>query len=171
MPETVSTMPPDAPRKARGGPYSPIPAVYAFAGPFAYLSNFWLVSVELDGIPYPSVEHAYQAAKSTDPEAREGIRTARSPSLAKQLGRRLTLRSDWNAVRLQIMADLLEQKFRKPSLRLALLQTGDAELAEGNRWHDCYYGRCYCDRCGGKGHNHLGRLLMALRAQLRGDPA
>ena len=140
-----------------------------FSGPYAFLSNFYPVNVELDEIVYRSCEHAYQAAKSTDPEAREAIRTARSPSIAKQLGRRLTLRSDWNTVRLEIMRGLLEQKFRKPALRLALLQTGDAQLVEGGRWHDTFWGRCYCDRCGGRGHNHLGRLLMVLREQLRGE--
>ena len=144
--------------------------VYAFAGPYAFLSNFWPAVVELDGAAFFSVEHAYQAAKTTDFDARESIRTARSPSLARRLGRRLTLRPDWNAVRLDVMRGLLAQKFRKPALRLALLQTGEAELEESNRWHDTFYGKCYCDRCGGKGRNHLGRLLMELRDQLRGEP-
>lgn len=182
VPANAPQMPPSGPQRPLGAflaeegekgagfpqnaPKAPESRIYAFSGPYAFLSNFWPVSVELDGIAYQSVEHGYQAAKSTDPEAREAIRTARTPSLAKRLGRRLALRPDWNAVRLSIMADLLEQKFSRPALRLALLQTGATEIVEGNRWHDTWWGRCYCDRCGGRGHNHLGRLLMALRARL-----
>ena len=183
---TGPTMPMEGPQEGHGAfldeksikgaatgqnaPERPESRINAFSGPYAFLSNFWLVLVELDGAAYVSVEHAYQAAKSTDFAARESIRTARSPSLARRLGRRLTLRPDWKAVRLAIMADLLAQKFGKPALRLALLQTGEAELVESNRWHDTFYGKCYCDRCEGKGRNHLGRLLMELRARLKGEP-
>ena len=45
-----------------------------FDGEFAFLSNFWECEVEFDGIVFPSVEHAYQAAKTH--EVREQLRFA-----------------------------------------------------------------------------------------------
>lgn len=39
-----------------------------FHGPYLFLSNFFPATVQLDGIPYPSVEHAYQTAKTLDPQ-------------------------------------------------------------------------------------------------------
>lgn len=37
-----------------------------FSGEYRFLSNFYLAEVELDGEVYPTVEHAFQAAKSPD---------------------------------------------------------------------------------------------------------
>ena len=38
-----------------------------FKGEFRFLSNFYPSPVKFRGILYPSVEHAYQSAKSADP--------------------------------------------------------------------------------------------------------
>jgi len=118
--------------------------------------------VTLDGLEYPSVEHAYQAAKTTDPEERATVREALTPGLAKRLGRQVHLRPDWEDVKLAVMADLLRQKFDRPPLAKALLETGDEELVEVNYWRDTYWGVFH-----GTGENHLGRLLMERREQLR----
>ena len=48
-----------------------------------------------------------------------------------------------------------------------LLETGDEELIEGNRWHDNVFGSCFCPKCGDKGQNMLGKLLMELRDKLK----
>ena len=45
--------------------------------------------------------------------------------------------------------------------------TGDAELIEGNTWHDNYWGVCSCSKCNGRGKNRLGKLLMKVREELR----
>jgi len=46
-----------------------------------------------------------------------------------------------------------------------LLATGEAELVEGNSWHDLTWGRCSCLQHGGAGRNLLGQLLMTVRAE------
>lgn len=137
--------------------------IESFSGAHAFLSSFHPVVVYLDGVACPSVEVAYQAAKTLDPAERALIFNAKTPGIAKRLGRSLTIRPDWNAIRLDVMADLIRQKFA-PGTPLAaqLLSTGDAELIEGNYWHDTFWGVC-----NGRGENHLGRLLMAQRAYLR----
>ena len=76
------------------------------------------------------------------------------------------MRPDWDARKLTIMHNLLVHKFEEnPDLVPKLLDTGGAVLVEGNTWHDNFWGSCICPRCSGeRGRNHLGRLLMQLRA-------
>lgn len=134
-----------------------------FRGRYFFLSNFYPVGVLLDGLIYPSVEYAYCAAKTLDEEERKRILYAASPGLAKRLGRQVTLRADWESIKLDVMANLLRQKFSKenPTLRMWLAETGDADIVEGNTWGDTFWG-VY----DGRGQNHLGRLLMEIRAEM-----
>lgn len=134
---------------------------------FAFLSNFYPSTLELEGEFYPTVEHAFQAAKTDSPDERATVRTADTPGKAKHRGRRVTLRPDWEEVKNDIMLELLRCKFSDPGLQEMLLSTGEAELIEGNWWHDRYWGQCECARCGGQGRNELGRLLMQVRAESR----
>ena len=86
---------------------------------------------------------------------------AETPGLAKKLGRKATIRPDWEKIKLPIMEYLLRQKFGDKTLKALLIGTGDAELVEGNMWGDTYWGVCK-----GKGENHLGKLLMKIREEL-----
>lgn len=140
--------------------------VVAFSGEYRWLSNFYPAKVRLDGEVYPTVEHAYQAAKAAldGPAAvaiRRTIQRASTPGEAKKIGNSLRLRKDWESVKLGVMLDLLRQKFEHAELRTLLLGTGDAELIEGNWWNDTFWGVV-----DGKGKNHLGRLLMKVRKEL-----
>ena len=137
-----------------------------FRGKYNFLSNFYYAEVEYEGESYPSVEHAYQAAKTMDPKEREEIRLCGSPANAKRLGRRVTLRPDWHEIKLEVMATLLSQKFmRHPHLGKKLLETGKEIIREGNTWGDVFYGAV---NEGGKwvGKNYLGKMLMELRGIL-----
>lgn len=139
--------------------------ITSFRGPHRFLSNFHPCLVMWHGLTFPSVEHAYQAAKTLQPAEQARIAIAPTPGDAKRLGRHVTLRPDWdNTGKLSVMARLLRQKFADPDLRALLLATGDAELVEGNNWGDRFWGVC-----DGGGHNHLGKLLMEVRAGIRGD--
>ncbi|HEU4387448.1 MAG TPA: NADAR family protein [Blastocatellia bacterium] len=144
-------------------------AIDRFEGDFSFLSNFYCSSVLFEEISYSTVEHAFQAAKTLDRSEREKIAAAKTPGVAKRLGRRVKLREDWEQTKVRIMSDLLALKFSDPRLREALAATGQAILVEGNTWHDNFWGSCRCDRCGGKGRNTLGYLLMQLREELRPD--
>jgi hypothetical protein len=135
----------------------------SFRKEWAFLSNFYPCKVFYGLHYYVTVEHAFQAAKTVDQQEREKIRKAASPFLAKRFGQNVTLRYGWDAMKLEIMSDLLWQKFiLNHELRARLLATGDRELIEGNTWQDFYWGVC-----DGVGKNYLGRLLMALRAVAR----
>ena len=148
------------PTRAAG---SPAPArIDRFRGDHAFLSNFHRHPFQWRGHSYPTSEHAFQSAKSRDDRERERIRAAASPAEAKRLGRRADLRCDWERIKDDVMHSVLLAKFAVPALRDALLDTGDAELVEGNTWGDTYWGVC-----GGRGRNQLGRTLMRIRADIR----
>ena len=133
-----------------------------FRGQYAFLSNFSLVEVQFEGQVYPTVEHAFQAAKTLDLEKRAEIARLSCPGYAKGAGRRLRLRGDWEDVKLSVMETLLRKKFCNWRLRRMLLLTQDHELVEFNWWHDTFWGVC-----DGVGENHLGKLLMKIREECR----
>jgi ribA/ribD-fused uncharacterized protein len=153
--------------------------ITTFTGRHRFLSNFYPTLVRWDGWLYASVEHAYQAAKFP-PELRERFR---NPTLkareAKRLGRDKGP-ADWKDRSLDVMLKLLRQKFMEPALKARLLETDDKELVEGNNWHDTFYGVCYgmCSKASmhevgedgiskPEGLNHLGKLIMQVRQEIR----
>ena len=135
----------------------------SFSGKYSFLSNFYVWSIEHEGLTYRTVEHAFQASKTLDQNERRRIANMFAPGDAKRAGRRVKLREDWEKVKVGVMLDLLRKKFAPPTLLSnALLNTDDAELIEGNTWGDRFWGVCE-----GEGKNILGKLLMALREELR----
>lgn len=137
------------------------PIICHFDGEHRFLSNFYPGVVKLDGIEYPTVEHAYQAAKTDDRFVRARINELQYPGAAKKFGRTIRLRHDWDTVKIDIMTDLVSQKFSVEPLRSMLLATGDALLIEGNKWGDVFWGVC-----NGEGENHLGRIIMQVRTAI-----
>jgi predicted NAD-dependent protein-ADP-ribosyltransferase YbiA (DUF1768 family) len=93
----------------------------------------------------------------------------RLPRLTKELFsrrvstlfRRQRLWTWQNAVALPLSPRL----FRPSAQALKLAATANAELVEGNRHRDRFWGVW-----GDKGQNWLGRILMEVRAELANDP-
>lgn len=136
--------------------------IYGFADEFAFLSNFYPCEVLFDGVCYSTVEHAYQAAKTLDPEQRAMIQQLQWPGQAKRAGRSVTMRPDWDSIKVDVMRELLIQKFAPNSvLAQMLLATEDYHIEETNTWGDTFWGVCH-----GVGENVLGELLMEIRADL-----
>ena len=137
-------------------------AIREFQGPHRFLSNFYPATVMYDGLVFRSVEHAYQAAKTDDWEVRKKIQALEKSGDAKKAGYRVPLREDWDRIKFGIMETLVRRKFEIPELRNKLLMTGDQDLIEGNWWGDTFWGVCR-----GKGENHLGKILMKIREEIR----
>ena len=135
--------------------------INSFTGDFRFLSNFYPCKVILDDVEYQSVEHAYQAAKTLDTNERKPFHKSPLPTAgeSKKMGRQLTMRSDWEGVKLSVMENLLVQKFADSDLKAQLAETGEKVLIEGNTWGDDFWG--IDSRKGGQ--NHLGKLLMKIR--------
>lgn len=131
-----------------------------FKNDYAFLSNMYETTVTYRDIVYNNSESAFQAQKNPK-RALDFVGI--SGYEAKKLGKKTALRPDWGDVRLQIMEDVVRAKFsQNRELKQKLLATGDAVLMECNTWHDCFWGVCQ-----GKGENHLGKILMKIREELK----
>lgn len=133
--------------------------ISGFFGQYRWLSNFWYAKVVYEGLEYPTSEHAYQAAKTQDPALRIAISKLRTPGEAKRAGQKVPWNDDFN--KLQVMYDVVKNKFSREPMRSKLLATGNEELIEANTWGDKFWGVC-----NGVGENHLGKILMRVREEL-----
>ncbi len=139
--------------------------IRGFFGEYRFLSNLYRIDqmVVVDGIAYPASENAYMAQKTNDLKLRK-IFGHLSPSEAKTLGRNIIVRECWtDEERIAAMLKALRVKFSVPELAVKLLDTGDKYLEETNYWGDTFWGVC-----DGVGENHLGKLLMQVRGEIRG---
>jgi ribA/ribD-fused uncharacterized protein len=144
----------------------------SFEGKWAWLSNFHEEAFEFRGTLYPTAEHAYQDCKSHDPETWEvldeeghkNIMLAPTPGKAKRRGQEVQMdKRRWEQYKLDMMYAVVYAKFVcNPRLQRMLLDTDDAELVEGNWWGDRFWGTFR-----GAGRNHLGKILMRVRDELR----
>ncbi len=136
--------------------------ISGFNGEWRFLSNFYQTPVLFDGVIYPSVENAYQAAKTLDGEIRNKFLTISSKE-AKLLGKKLIVRSEWDRIKLQIMNDLVLDKFKRNDyLTWKLKNTGELYIEETNWWGDKFWGVCK-----GEGENNLGKIIMNIRNNLK----
>ena len=136
--------------------------------PYGCFSNFSPHGIDLEGTYWATVEHYYQAQKFVGTANAELIPTIQSvptPEEAAALGRDRTrqLRHDWEQVKTQVMQKAVLQKFLTHlDIQAILISTGDEFIVE-NSPTDYYWG-CGIDRTG---HNHLGRVLMSVRQEIR----
>lgn len=134
--------------------------IFEFNGYFRFLSNFYPSKVLS-----PTLEHHYQLAKTK--LWHYEIMKAVTPGEAKRIGREFPLKH-WELVKTKVMLVLVQKKFQEPKLRDLLLKTGVRQLVEGNRWHDNYWGSCYCKKCENvTSKNWLGEILMRVREEIR----
>lgn len=131
---------------------------------YDFLSNFHPSPISLYGRVYPTVEHAYQAAKAITLEESDYVGSADTPGQAKRRGNHvIAMRTDWDDVKFDVMRLLIALKFKRGSdLAERLLCTESAVLIEGNDWGDQVWGVA-----DGSGENWLGRILMERRSALQ----
>lgn len=136
--------------------------INSFKNDYAFLSNFYPAPIQYDGLLYQNSEAAFQAQKCADKKDRQQF-TKMNPSEAKKAGRKVTLRKDWEKVKVFIMEEIVREKFlQNTDLAEMLLETKDAYLEEGNTWGDKTWGTV-----NGQGANNLGKILMKVREELQ----
>lgn len=173
-----------------------VPDVVAYFDTFegenewAALSNFWQgTPLHLGPYAYATGEHMFQALKARNKTEHNRVMSAATPAEAKAYGKRmLSLRPDWEHVKLDVMRLVLRLKFAPGREEGGhLLRTEDAYLVEGNTWGDRVWGvdlregrkylaiqqNCQPEDVAPEeawpfspGLNWLGVLLMARRAEL-----
>jgi N-glycosidase YbiA len=116
---------------------------------------------------WATVEHYYQAHKFHGTKfdyLMAQIQAAPTPELAAQIGRNCKYQPhpDWDICKCEIMHRAIWQKFSTHAdIQQVLLDTDDAEIIEDSPVD--YFWGCGSDRTG---TNHLGRILMQVRADL-----
>ncbi len=134
-----------------------------FEGRYDFLSNFYPASLTIDGYNFFNSEAAYQAFKCKNADDYDQFFELNGDE-AKRLGSKIAMREDWDVVKLSIMERVVRAKFtQNPHLAKYLVETGDAELIEGNRWRDVFWG---VHLPTGEGENNLGKILMKIRTEL-----
>ena len=142
----------------------PIPdAVYA-----RYFLSFSPHSVEVGGVVYPTLEHAYHCARYDDENVRAYIRKAKTPLEAWERSQehKASQRVDFPERKREVMKELCRLKLEQhKEVRAILLGTGAAEIVkhvtEGPKpdgfWDDGERG---------EGRNEAGKIWMELREEL-----
>lgn len=140
-------------------------AITDFRGEYKWLSNFgrspfkYFDAILNDYVEVPTVEHAFQAAKTISKYDRIRVLEAPTPRKARNRGQQVPLRSSWELDKLTFMKRFVQAKFiQNPDLAKKLLETQNHHLIEENTWGDTFWGVC-----NGRGQNHLGRILMDTR--------
>lgn len=145
-----------------------------FRDKYYFLSNMFpcTVTVDMDAIAvpgalqadtgrnmmtFPCSESAFQAAKCANPK--DMLQFQRMDGFAaKRAGRKVTLRPDWETVKITVMANVVKAKFdQHDNIRKRLCGT-TGEICEDNAWNDTFWGKC-----NGRGSNNLGMILMGIR--------
>jgi len=140
--------------------------VFFYEQDFYVLSNFSSFQVRIDGVSYPTSEHAYHCAKfEGKPHIQEIIRNA--PSAHEAFKDAADFKSDrvenWDEIKYSVMKDILIHKVMQHEyVRRKLLDTGDRELIE-NSWRDDVWGWGHNK----SGQNLLGKCWMEIRAELK----
>lgn len=139
--------------------------IFFYEHEFYVFSNFSSFQLEWKGKLWPTSEHAYHSEKFDDEELKERIRNTRSAHDALKLAHthKDKYKKDWDEIKLEVMKQILRAKvYQHPYVMKKLLQSGDRELIEDS-WRDSFWGW----GSNKDGHNHLGRLWMELRDEVR----
>jgi N-glycosidase YbiA len=129
---------------------------------FYVFNNFSAHAIDFRGKLYPTAEHAYQAAKCTDPQGQEAIRRARSPLQAKSLANEIygaAKDPDWACKKVAVVEEILRTKLAQhPEARDALRESGQEDIVEDSPT-DYFWG----EGADGSGQNMFGKLWMKIR--------
>ena len=130
-----------------------------FRNDYWFLSNMYPCSIEYKGKCYSCVESAFQAQKEP---GKANMFTQLTGFQAKQLGRTVRLPEGWERTKIAVMAEILVCKFKQhPELKTKLLNVTEP-IQEDNSWGDTYWGVCR-----NQGRNVLGKILTAIREDLK----
>lgn len=133
-----------------------------FRKEYGFMSNMYPspIFVHINGrrLLFNNVEAAYQAHKCPD---RVDEFVGLDGITAKKLGRMVSVRPDWDDIKLDVMRTCIDAKFDSSfSLRQQLVDVTDS-IVEDNTWGDTFWGRC-----NGYGSNYLGQILTQKRDQI-----
>jgi N-glycosidase YbiA len=134
-----------------------------------YFSPYSAHAIEIDGVVYPTVEHAYQCLRYGDKHIVEEIRNARSPMKAWEVSAKYKSLQipGFKDHKLETMKMLMRAKAdQHEEVKKALLDSGDTPIVKHITTYPAGDG-FWDDGEDGKGENHTGRLWMEIREELK----
>lgn len=130
-----------------------------------YFGAYSAHAIEIDGVVYPTVEHAYHCQRYSDAAIIEEIRSARSPYLAWAASQKYKSQQkpDFNERKVVVMEELCHHKLQQHhDVRQALIDSGDAMIVK--RWFTGSPADGFWDAgMDGAGANESGNIWMRLR--------
>ena len=136
----------------------------SFRDRYYFLSNMYPTNIKYKGLNFACSESLFQSYKCANNGDRFVFEFI-SGYKAKSRGREVKFVENWDKIKLDAMESTLRLKFSDKNLANKLMATKEAELIEGNTWHDNFWGVCKCGKCS-NGKNNLGKLLMKIRDEL-----
>jgi len=143
--------------------------IFFYEHEYYVFSNFSSFALEWKGQLWMTSEHAYHAEKFTDQTLRDTIRKARSAHDAMKFAyaHKDKYVHAWDEIKLDVMKKILLAKVAQhPYVKKKLLESGDQPLIEDS-WRDAYWGW----GPNKDGENHLGKLWMEVRNEVRSKGA
>jgi predicted NAD-dependent protein-ADP-ribosyltransferase YbiA (DUF1768 family) len=126
-------------------------------GETEWLRNDYRSAITIAAITYRTLEHAYQAAKTSDVATKHLIAQTDSVREARKIGRSIEQAENFNRER--VMETLQRVKFSTPELSDKLISTGTSDIImEG---YDEFWGTGEC----GTGDNMMGDILEKIRKE------
>lgn len=141
-------------------------------GPYGAFSNMSSRHpLVVNDIKIRTVEALYQSFKFTShPEIQQVIIEQKSPMAAKYKAIKYKefIRKDWDEIKLSIMEWCVRVKISQnySTFGSKLLETADLMIVEYSS-RDSFWGADYIDNNSLSGENHLGKILMKLREELK----
>jgi len=165
-------------------------------GEYRFLSNMYVAPFEIDGVTFPTVEHYFQWSKAklfkdeasatkilTPPKGKPYVEAKSAKAIGKKV--KDFDGTQWNGLapgrgfKDEVMRKAIRAKFTHPKnteMLEKLLATKDRVIAEANP-RDSYWGigtsadTKPAQTGKWKGQNFLGKMLMELRTEIRGEKA
>lgn len=136
-----------------------------------YFSPYTAHAIEVEGVVYPTVEHAYQCARYADESIREEIRKQPSPVKAWETSTKYKhlqipefKKADYK--RAVMKSFMRARALQHQDVLTALLETGSKQIVKHITTYppgDGYWD----DGQHGEGQNEMGKIWMELREELR----
>jgi hypothetical protein len=140
--------------------------IFFYEQEFYIFSNFSSFKLRWKEYDWMTSEHAYHSEKFDDKKLLEELKNTRSAheAMALAYANRDSYRKDWDDIKLEVMKEILHTKVAQhPYVKKKLLESGNKKLVE-NSWRDDYWGW----GPNKDGANHLGKLWMRVRDEVRG---
>ena len=138
----------------------------SFTDYYEFLHNNFYTPVFYECMLFPSVTHAYQAARSNDQTTRRAILNAENLKTVLNIAKRIDDSENWNMRRLKIMEHLIRDKFRRSKeLQEKLKATGTREIVM--TYEEETVANTFWGAVKNKGQNQLGRILMKIREDIK----